>query len=70
MEPVQQFAANLRDARLRAGYSQEALAAACGMHRTEISLLERTGRVPRLTTIVQLARALGVAPTALMKDIR
>jgi transcriptional regulator with XRE-family HTH domain len=29
------------------------------MHRTEISLLERGARDPRLSTVVRLARALG-----------
>jgi transcriptional regulator with XRE-family HTH domain len=43
VEAVEQFAANLRSARLAAGFSPEALAHACDLHRTEISLLERSG---------------------------
>jgi len=43
-----QFALNLRQARYEAGLSQEALADACDLHRTEISLLERCKRSPRL----------------------
>ncbi len=59
MEAVRkQFAANLRRHRDRAGLSQEALADACDLHRTEISLLERCKRSPRLETIVILARGL------------
>lgn len=62
MEPVRkQFAANLREHRERAGLSQEALADACNLHRTEISLLERCKRSPRLETIVILARGLGLS---------
>jgi transcriptional regulator with XRE-family HTH domain len=62
MEPVRkQFAANLRSQRERAGLSQEALAEACNLHRTEISLLERCKRSPRLETIVILSRGLGLA---------
>ena len=62
MEPVRkQFAANLRSQRERAGLSQEALADACNLHRTEISLLERCKRSPRLETIVILSRGLGLA---------
>ena len=62
MEPVRkQFAANLRKQRERAGLSQEALADACDLHRTEISLLERCKRSPRLETIVILARGLGLS---------
>lgn len=58
-EPVrQQFADNLRHHRERRDLSQEALAAICGLHRTEISLLERRKRSPRLETIVILARGL------------
>jgi transcriptional regulator with XRE-family HTH domain len=57
----EQFAANLRQARDRAGISQETLAAECDLHRTEISLLERSKRSPRLETIVILARGLGLS---------
>jgi transcriptional regulator with XRE-family HTH domain len=57
---VDRFAANLRRARRERGLSQEALAETSAMHRTEISLLERGRREPRLETIVRLARALGV----------
>ena len=67
----QQFAANLRRQRERAGLSQEALAEACELHRTEISLLERSKRSPRLETIVILARGLDLAsPAELLDGIR
>lgn len=59
MDPAhERFAANLRAQRIRLGLSQEALADLCGLHRTEISLLERRKRSPRLDTIVGLARGL------------
>jgi len=72
MEEVrEQFAANLRRHRTRVGLSQEALADACDLHRTEISLLERRKRSPRLETIVILARGLGLSsPTELLEGIR
>jgi transcriptional regulator with XRE-family HTH domain len=57
----EQFAESLRRARDRAGLSQEALADACDLHRTEISLLERSKRSPRLETIVILAQGLRLA---------
>lgn len=63
-----QFAENLRQQRQRVGISQEALAAACNLHRTEISLLERCKRSPRLETIVVLARALGLDSPADLLD--
>lgn len=54
----ERFAENLRRHRLHAGLSQEALGEICGLHRTEIGLLERCERSPRLETIVALARGL------------
>lgn len=39
--------------------SQEALSRLAGLHRTEISALERGEREPRLHTLLLLARALG-----------
>jgi transcriptional regulator with XRE-family HTH domain len=69
MQPHERFAQNLRAQRTRARLSQEALGDLCGLHRTEISLLERAAREPRLSTIVRLARGLQVKPTQLLKDI-
>jgi len=66
-----QFAQNLRAHRETAGISQEALAEACDLHRTEISLLERRKRSPRLETIVILSRGLELeSPYELLKGIR
>jgi transcriptional regulator with XRE-family HTH domain len=65
-----QFALNLRNRREKVGLSQEALAEVCGLHRTEISLLERRKRSPRLETIVILAHGLGLAsPGELLEGI-
>ena len=65
-----QFAVNLRQHRDDAGLSQEELADLCGLHRTEISLLERCKRSPRLETIVILSRGLELgSPYDLLKDI-
>ena len=68
MEPRTRFAANLRKQRERSGLSQEALADACDLHRTEISLLERCKRSPRLETIVILAKGLGLSSAAELLD--
>jgi transcriptional regulator with XRE-family HTH domain len=70
MEAGERFAQNVRDARARRGWSQETLADASGLHRTEISLIERGGREPRLTTIVRLARALKMKPADLLENVR
>lgn len=69
VEPVRkQFAINLRHHRERVGISQEALAEICDLHRTEISLLERCKRSPRLETIVILARGLKLASAGELLD--
>jgi transcriptional regulator with XRE-family HTH domain len=69
MEVVrEQFAANLRRHRTRVGLSQEALADVCDLHRTEISLLERCKRSPRLETIVILSRGLELSSPAELLD--
>jgi transcriptional regulator with XRE-family HTH domain len=60
MEIRDRFAVNLKRARAAKGISQEELASRCDLHRTEISLLERGGREPRLGTMVKLAEALDV----------
>lgn len=72
MEEIRsQFAKNLRTHRERVGLSQEALADACDLHRTEISLLERCKRSPRLETLVILSRGLELAsPAELLDGIR
>ena len=62
------FAANLRDRRKRLGLSQEALAELCDLHRTEISLLERSKRSPRLDTMVGLARGLQLTSVCELLD--
>lgn len=69
LSPQQRFAANLRRVRTKAGVSQEELAQRCELHRTEVSLLERAGREPRLGTIAKLAGALGTTPAVLLEGI-
>lgn len=69
MSPQQSFGANLRRHRSRQGLSQEQLAQRCGIHLSEISRLERTERDPRLSTIVKVARGLGITASELLKGI-
>ena len=69
MRPNERFAANLRKTRMQAGLSQERLRRAASLHRTEISLLDRAEREPRLSTIVRLAAGLGVPVAALLDDL-
>jgi len=54
------FGQNLRRVRKRAGVSQEELGFRSGLHRTEVGLLERGARVPRIDTLLKLATGLDV----------
>jgi transcriptional regulator with XRE-family HTH domain len=69
VKPRDRFAAHLRKARLTAGLTQDELADRCYLHRTEVSLLERAGREPRLGTLIKLSSALGVTPESLCAGI-
>jgi transcriptional regulator with XRE-family HTH domain len=69
LSPQQRFAVNLRRARIRSGLSQAEVGRRCRLHRTEVSLLERAGREPRLGTLVKLAAVLGTTPEALCAGI-
>lgn len=60
MEVAQRFGENLRRLRKEAEVSQEELGLRCSLHRTEIGLLERGARVPRIDTLIKLASGLGV----------
>jgi transcriptional regulator with XRE-family HTH domain len=69
MTPRERFAINLRKARVEAGISQEELGYMCDLHRTEVSLLERAGREPRMATIVKLSGALGASVAELCDGV-
>lgn len=62
---ARQFGENLRRARKKAGLSQEELGFRASLHRTEIGLLERGARVPRIDTVIKIASALELAPAEL-----
>jgi transcriptional regulator with XRE-family HTH domain len=59
---AEQFGANLARIRKRADHSQEETAVRAGVHRTEVSQLERGLRVARVDTVAKLAAALEVDP--------
>jgi len=68
-EIAQRFGENVRRARRRAGLSQEEAAVRASLHRTEIGLLERAERTPRIDTAVKLAGAVGVPVGELLGDV-
>jgi transcriptional regulator with XRE-family HTH domain len=68
-EVAERLGENLRRSRRRAGLSQEQVAVRASLHRTEIGLLERGGRVARVDTLIQLAGAMSVHPADLLHGI-
>ncbi len=69
MQIAQRFSENLIFARKRAGLSQEELGFRCVLHRTEVGLLERGTRIPRIDTLVKLAAGVSVPPADLLTGI-
>jgi len=69
MDVARRFGDNLRRARRRADLSQEQLGVCASLHRTEVGLLERGARVPRVDTLIKLARGLGIDPEDLLEGI-
>lgn len=60
------LAENVRAFRKKHGYSQEALADLCEMHRTYIGSVEREERNVSLSTLDVLAKSLGVSVPELL----
>ncbi|HEX5762001.1 MAG TPA: helix-turn-helix transcriptional regulator [Solirubrobacterales bacterium] len=66
---AQRFSENLIRLRTDAGLSQEALGFVAGMNRTQVGILERRERLPRIDTLVRLSGALRVSPNDLLAGI-
>jgi transcriptional regulator with XRE-family HTH domain len=62
MEISDRFGENLKMHRRRAGLSQEELSSRANLHRTEIGMLERGIRLPRLDTIIKVAGGIEIDP--------
>jgi transcriptional regulator with XRE-family HTH domain len=69
MDSAQAFGQLLKLRRKADGLSQELLAERAGLHRTEISLIERGKRDPRLETLRQLADGLDTTLSDLLEDL-
>ena len=66
---AKRFSENLSRAREQAGLTQEALAQAAEIHRTQIGELLRGNQLPRLDTLLRLAGALNVQPADLLDGL-
>jgi transcriptional regulator with XRE-family HTH domain len=66
---ARQFGRNLARRRKAVGLSQEDVSFLAGLHRTEVSQLERGLRLPRLDTLAKLAGAIKADPGELFVGI-
>lgn len=69
LEVARRFGENLTRCRKQAGISQEEVGLHASLHRTEVSILERGSRIPRIDTLVKLAGALEISPCDLLDGI-
>ena len=59
----------MRELRDKQGFSQEAFADHCGLHRTAVSLIERGKRVPSLTTLLTISSGFGISVSELLRGV-
>ena len=67
-EVLRKLGEKVRALRHERGLTQEALAETLDLSVAYVSLIERGGRNPPYTTVVAIARALGVAPSRIVAD--
>jgi transcriptional regulator with XRE-family HTH domain len=65
--PHKPDSSRLTELRAERGWSQEALAFECGLHRTVVAHVERQARNISLDNLERIATALGVPPYKLLK---
>lgn len=66
MDIRRRLGANLKQLRVKHGWSQEQLAFEAGIHRTYISDLERGARNPSILLLEKLAKSFGVPASELL----
>lgn len=69
VEIATRFGENLARCRHKAQLSQEQLAVRASLHRTEIGMLERGIRLPRIDTLIKLAGGLEISPGELLDGL-
>ncbi|MFO0581237.1 MAG: helix-turn-helix transcriptional regulator [Anaeromyxobacteraceae bacterium] len=67
-EELRRLGERVREQRRTRGLTQEALAEALDLSVAYVSLIERGGRNPPYTTVVAIARALGVPTARIVAD--
>ncbi len=66
---TERFPEVLKEVRLQKGISQEELADRAGLHRTYISQIERSLKSPSLRSLGQIADALEISLSSLIKKM-
>ena len=66
---TENFARRLRLARRTTGLTQHELGERAGISGCQVNRLEAAERVPRLSTLVSLARALGKDPSEMVRGL-
>jgi transcriptional regulator with XRE-family HTH domain len=66
---LERFADNAVELRRRSGLSQADAGLRAGLHRTELSMLERRLRMPRLDTILRIAGGIEAEPWELVEGV-
>ena len=69
MTVAEQIGLNLKGIRREACMSQDELSRRSGLHYSEIGLLERGGRVPRIDTCIRILGSAGGDPRDLVEGI-
>lgn len=69
MDIAERFGVNLRRARKATGMSQETVAIRASVHRTEVGMLERGERMPRIDTALKMAGAVDASLADLVDGI-
>jgi transcriptional regulator with XRE-family HTH domain len=67
---LQLLGRRIRGERQRKGLSQEGFAGACGLHRTEMGLLERGKTIPRLDTLLIVSEHLGLTVSKWLRGLK
>jgi transcriptional regulator with XRE-family HTH domain len=67
-EVLRKLGERVRAYRHERGLTQEALAESLDLSVAYVSLIERGGRNPPFTTVVAIARALGVSPRDMLSE--